>query len=572
MIQLPSLPQYLLESSLCLLVFYFLYKAFFQRNTFFQANRFYLLSGAIFSFIIPALHFTWQQEEVQFFAPMMNGSEIIVFGFNESLQQAPIPYLTLGQLILLVYTLGVIFFSIRLLRRLYHLYKITQHDSTENQEGISTFYTDLQDTSSFFTWLFFNPRHHHEDAKLIIEHELVHIRQWHSVDVIVMEILTIINWFNPIVHLYNRSLRETHEFIADKIVASLADSKYHYAKLLVNEVSKSINPALSNTFASLIKKRLLMLSTQNSKKRKGLYYFMILPTLMLLMILFSFNIADPVSGLEELSEKIEKLVEKEISTMDMNTKTPDVNPIANNVSVNIIDEEKLAKEKKSDLSKFEEDVFFLKKQDGYYLHINKLENYSGNKISLYDRWGMNRFEEVNYNNHWKADALEDAMYYYVLEVNNMKLKGYARKGEVSNAQVIQKDTLPPPPLPNDEIFMIVEYMPHFPGCEDIADKDERKKCSDGKIISFINNNIKYPAIARENGIEGTAVIRFVVEKDGSITFDSDEANVILRDPGGGCGKEALKVVKKMPTWKPGKQRNQPVKVQFTLPIKFQLAD
>lgn len=115
-------------------------------------------------------------------------------------------------------------------------------------------------------------------------------------------------------------------------------------------------------------------------------------------------------------------------------------------------------------------------------------------------------------------------------------------------------------------------MPHFPGCESMTDKDARKKCSDEKIISFINKNIKYPAIARENGIEGTAVIRFVVEKDGSIVFDDDTKKVILRDPGGGCGDEALKVVRKMPKWIPGKQRNNSVRVQFTLPIKFQLAD
>jgi protein TonB len=64
----------------------------------------------------------------------------------------------------------------------------------------------------------------------------------------------------------------------------------------------------------------------------------------------------------------------------------------------------------------------------------------------------------------------------------------------------------------------------------------------------------------------------VVEKDGSIVFDPDPKKVILRDPGGGCGDEAFKVVKKMPSWVPGRQRNNPVRVQFTLPIKFKLAD
>ncbi|MGK0388960.1 MAG: TonB family protein [Maribacter sp.] len=463
MIQLLPIPQYLLESSLCLLVFFFLYKALFQKNTFFQVNRFYLLTGALSSFLIPALHFTWQHQEIEVLAPMVYSSELVIYGFNESLEQtAPLFSLTLGQLILVIYSLGVLFFSVRLLKKLYTLYQITQHNPKEEKEGILTLHTNVQDTSSFFKWLFFNPRHAHEDSHLILEHELVHIRQWHSADVMIMEILAIINWFNPIIHLYNRSLRETHEFIADKFVASLANSTYDYAKLLVNEVSKSINPALSNTFASLIKKRLVMLSTQNSKKRKGLYYLSIIPILMLLIILFSFNLVDPVSGLEELSETVGELIEAPI---DLNEKNPS---------------EKVA--------------------------IRKMTS----------------------------------------------------------------DTVAPP-VPS--VFKVVEYMPHFAGCEDIADEKERMKCSDLKIINFLSNNVKYPKAAIKNGTQGTAVIRFVIEEDGSLFFDEEKMEkCMLRDPGNGCGSEALRVMKSMPNWIPGKQDGQPVRVQFTMPIKFKLAE
>ncbi len=127
---------------------------------------------------------------------------------------------------------------------------------------------------------------------------------------------------------------------------------------------------------------------------------------------------------------------------------------------------------------------------------------------------------------------------------------------------------PPPPPPKkepDEIFKVVEEMPTFPGCESISDKVERKKCVDKKLLEFIYSNIKYPAIARENSVEGMVVITFVVEKDGSIT----DAR-IARDIGAGCGQEALRVVKMMPKWNPGKQRGRPVRVQFNLPIRFKL--
>jgi len=112
-------------------------------------------------------------------------------------------------------------------------------------------------------------------------------------------------------------------------------------------------------------------------------------------------------------------------------------------------------------------------------------------------------------------------------------------------------------------------MPRFPGCEDLPTQKERKACADKKMLEFIYKNIKYPAIARENGVEGVAVVQFVVEKDGSIT----DINVV-RDPGAQTGAEAERVVRLMEKqnikWIPGKQRGRAVRVQFNLPVKFRL--
>jgi protein TonB len=130
---------------------------------------------------------------------------------------------------------------------------------------------------------------------------------------------------------------------------------------------------------------------------------------------------------------------------------------------------------------------------------------------------------------------------------------------------------PPPPPPKmeeneREIFKVVEENPTFPGCEEVANMNERRTCAEEKMMRFIHESIKYPTAARDNGIAGMVVVQFVVEKDGSIT------NVkILRDIGGGCGDEAVRVVNSMPIWNPGKQRGRPVRVMFTLPVKFVLA-
>ncbi|MBK5194837.1 MAG: energy transducer TonB [Proteiniphilum sp.] len=116
---------------------------------------------------------------------------------------------------------------------------------------------------------------------------------------------------------------------------------------------------------------------------------------------------------------------------------------------------------------------------------------------------------------------------------------------------------PPPPKPKqeevtDEIFVVVENQPEFPG-------------GNTAMMKFLGDNIKYPVIAQENGIQGRVICNFVVEKDGSIT---DVQVVRGVDPS--LDREAMRVIKQMPRWTPGKQRGQAVRVRFTLPVVFRL--
>ncbi len=104
-----------------------------------------------------------------------------------------------------------------------------------------------------------------------------------------------------------------------------------------------------------------------------------------------------------------------------------------------------------------------------------------------------------------------------------------------------------------EIFTVVEESPSFPG-------------GDVARIKFLQQNIVYPQMARESGIQGTVYVTFVVERNGNVTDVR-----VLRGIGGGCDEEAVRVIKAMPKWQPGKQRGKPVRVQFNMPIKFTLA-
>ncbi len=105
-------------------------------------------------------------------------------------------------------------------------------------------------------------------------------------------------------------------------------------------------------------------------------------------------------------------------------------------------------------------------------------------------------------------------------------------------------------IAEQEIFTIVEEQPSFPGGE-------------SAMMDYLRNNIKYPQLAKESNIQGTVYVQFVVEPNGSISNTK-----IMRGIGGGCDEEAIRVVKNMPSWQPGKQRGKPVRVYFNLPIRF----
>ncbi len=133
------------------------------------------------------------------------------------------------------------------------------------------------------------------------------------------------------------------------------------------------------------------------------------------------------------------------------------------------------------------------------------------------------------------------------------------------AQTTEQAAAPAATPGPDEVFKMVDQMPEFPGCEDVLDPQEHKQCTDQKLLQFIYDNIEYPEEAKDAGVEGMVVVRFVVNKDGSLS-DIE----VVRDIGAGCGDAVVRVVKQMPRWIPGKQQGQPVRVQYMLPVRFSL--
>ena len=219
----------------------------------------------------------------------------------------------------------------------------------------------------------------------------------------------------------------------------------------------------------------------------------------------------------------------------------------------------------------EAEVRYLEKSLAQRLHLGKAATVAGLSLSLVACGGQQPDGQgplvKNDSLASPSDTIETTLPPDDSSANRTEQKDIIEENSeiIMDGICIEDDTLPPPPPPYDEtlivgeveegevrIFRVVDTDPEFPGGID-------------SMYAWIERNIQYPTLARNNKIEGKVYVTFVVESDGSISNPK-----ILRDIGGGCGAEVIRILNQMPRWIPGKQRGKPARVQFNLPVNFQL--
>lgn len=251
---------YLLWANIYLAIFYGFYWICLRQETFFQFNRCYLLSSAIFSFALPLIDlnitsFTIQSELFTSTLP-----EVQIIG-AAGLGHSP-------STLLFVYLIGCFISSVLFLRKFYLVKK--------NAKTLNT-----GDAYSFFHLIKVDPKLVGYDE--IVAHEQVHIRQLHSLDVLILEIVKIINWFNPIVYLYISAVKLNHEYIADNESVKHQDQRIKYANLLVRQAFNTPGYSLWNNFFNkpILKKRIVMLFKNRSKKSVLVRFSMLIPVMLI---------------------------------------------------------------------------------------------------------------------------------------------------------------------------------------------------------------------------------------------------------------------------------------------------
>ena len=283
-----SLFLYLFESGVSLALLYSTYWLFLKKDTFFNRNRIYLAVSILFSITIPLINIR--------LAPGTN-SIVQIIQLNEILITPEISrsftsiFLTKSvSLLLVIYLLGVSFFSGILIFRLYQIWNwIRKGESSTSgniniirvQQNISPF--------SFFNWIFLPERYTDEfENDEIINHEKVHIRQLHTVDLLISELLIVFQWFNPIVWLYRFSFKEIHEYTADSFVLKKGILVNSYQNLIMNQIfGIQFFPVGNNFNKSLIKNRIIMMTKSKSPGITNLKLLFTVPVIITLALIFS---------------------------------------------------------------------------------------------------------------------------------------------------------------------------------------------------------------------------------------------------------------------------------------------
>jgi hypothetical protein len=279
--------QYLLESGVCLAIFYFIYWVFLKKETFFKFIRFFLLLSIPVSFIIPLINITSPiRSEVITEETYMTGNTAIAQG----------QLFSISDILWFGFLIGAAFLLLRFILRLIQILLLVKKYGYHVYDGVKVVVIDTETAPfSFFNFLFIsNADITDHGFERIFTHEMTHIKQYHSIDLLLMELLTIVQWFNPFVWPYKKSLKETHEYLADHAVIAQGCSRAKY-QLLIFEQHVGLNMfEFTNNFSqSLIKRRITMMAKIKSNGRAKLKFLLIIPVVALLVLAFAD--AKPVS-------------------------------------------------------------------------------------------------------------------------------------------------------------------------------------------------------------------------------------------------------------------------------------
>ncbi len=291
---------YLFKVSVAQAMFYMVWHLFMRNETYYKINRIYFVFTLLLAFIIPALDFSLTEKAEINLNILLEAVEIS----NQKLDESVKSFFRWNLIFYYVYFIGVTIFSFRFIIRLLSVYKLILFNKSSDYQGFKIIRVGSNlSVFSFFNYIFVP----HEfnfcaDNQKILTHEGVHVRQLHSIDVLLIEMTIILLWFNPLIYILQKSLKENHEYLADFGVLEQGFEPTKY-KLLLLEYTIGVQYGFANNFnKSLILKRLVMMDKMKSKWKAKLKLLFVLPVFMLLVLFFACSQNNVVNQADEKTE------------------------------------------------------------------------------------------------------------------------------------------------------------------------------------------------------------------------------------------------------------------------------
>ena len=537
---------YFLKINVAIALFYAFYRLFFYKDTFFTWRRAALLCFFAVSAVYPLLNIqTWITEQEPMVAMADLYADIVLPEFTITPEQVTSDWKTLlPQTVGFAYWGMVIVLAIRFLIQLAGIIRLAFRCRKAKIENTNVhLLRQASGPFSFFHWIFIHPTSHTEDElSEILTHEQTHANQWHSIDVLVSEIVCIFCWFNPFAWLMKREIRTNLEYLADnRVLETGHDSKayqYHLLGLSHHKAAATIY----NSFNVLpLKKRIKMMNKKRTREIGRTKYLMFLPLAALLMTIS--NIEAVARTTKEMAKDVIEAVEENLAS---NSTTPEMEVATETAPLETPvpqqDKDKLMNYKgvvvDKDGKAVEGAEFFIDED-------HKLPQGQSYVTGKNGNFSFKAFENAKMIVIWKKDGKMMGVPVAVNKENNSNMK-----------IVMDREWLnPPADDPDNPVFEVVEQMPEFP---------------DGGmsgLMQFLSKNIRYPVNAQKNGTQGRVTVQFVVNADGSIS------NIgIIRGVDPELDGEAVRVISTMPNWKPGMQKGKAVRVKYTVPVMFRLSD
>ncbi len=285
---------YVLESAACLGAFYLFYHFVLRKENCFRYNRAFLLAAVIFSVVFPLIHVSYNPNTTPTVLNSIHEVSNEPIANNEWMftitAKSLKPFFFWWEAVALVYALGVIAFGLRLfiqIRGIQEFIWYRRHEMRFNGDHYLIKTGGALPTFSFFRYLFWDEKQtlNESEKRQILRHEKVHIQQKHSVDIMLMEILKAIFWFNPLMYLYKNTFEEVHEYEADNIALRQYGSKA-YTQLLIKMVFEKMGFQMGSHFAkNKTLKRVNMI--KRDRHIKPIKYLLPIPLVALLFFIFS---------------------------------------------------------------------------------------------------------------------------------------------------------------------------------------------------------------------------------------------------------------------------------------------